>query len=450
METIANHSFSEDVDQEQLLQNTFKHIDTNHDQKLSSEELKAFFEKVNFASDVQEAFEAESVDDGIDFQRFKQIISKFPQVFAQRLQWVTSLQLVNTLAVMLPVGILYDELKGIDETSDEEFENIIKRFVSMVPDIMRIAKKKVKEDRDRRKNPISSAVTDSTGNDKFFVGEFATLEDFFQGPELLVGSPNPNVSEGIRREHCERFNKDHRFVTSNYKFETCSRWEYSFVADFKESESYPHMRSADVPAGRTYKSLEELLSLEEVKAASLKLDEVKGLRLYTGAMFMLYNAILRGYLIFKKLNQVEHFDKQDQKKYDKLKDLGLVREEDMSANKYETTIFVIISGIVKLSKHSRVPDSRRVYRGLGGMILPEEFRTGKDGFQGGVEYSFMSTTADKHVAFKYSFNEKAGVQSRGTVFEIEAGESFCAFRSSNTRSFPNTYNCIAITSFSPV
>jgi hypothetical protein len=43
------------------------------------------------------------------------------------------------------------------------------------------------------------------------------------------------------------------------------------------------------------------------------------------------------------------------------------------AYRYETTIFTIASGITKLSKISEIPPGRLLYRGLGGMMLPEQF-----------------------------------------------------------------------------
>ena len=64
-------------------------------------------------------------------------------------------------------------------------------------------------------------------------------------------------------------------------------------------------------------------------------------------MFVLYNAALRGF------------------------PAGDV--DCLLGNKYETTIFVVASGITKLSKVTAVPPNRRLYRGLGGMLLPDQF-----------------------------------------------------------------------------
>ena len=81
-----------------------------------------------------------------------------------------------------------------------------------------------------------------------------------------------------------------------------------------------------------------------VKKAGLLEEEVIAVRLYTGPMFNLYNAALRGF--------------------------PAALLELLGGNKYETTIFAIISGLIQLSKVTPIPVSRRLYRGLGGMKLP--------------------------------------------------------------------------------
>jgi NLR family CARD domain-containing protein 3 len=89
----------------------------------------------------------------------------------------------------------------------------------------------------------------------------------------------------------------------------------------------------------------------------------------------------------------------------------------LEGNRYETTIFCIISGIIKLARLTEVPVDRRLYRGLGGMVLPDAFWGSKDGFRGGVETGLMSTTTDRRVAMQYSGKDG----KRSTVFEILAG-----------------------------
>ena len=143
-------------------------------------------------------------------------------------------------------------------------------------------------------------------------------------------------------------------------------------------------------------ALQELLLLPEVKAtadkAGLIAEEAAALRLYTGPMYLLYNAKLRNF------------------------PPRTVRA--LEGNRYETTIFAITSGITKLSRVTAIPPGRLLYRGLGGMLLPECFwRVSAAGFQGGVEYGLMSTTTDKAVAVHYSGLDKR----RAIIFEIMAG-----------------------------
>jgi hypothetical protein len=137
--------------------------------------------------------------------------------------------------------------------------------------------------------------------------------------------------------------------------------------------------------------LEQFMSMEIVTKASLKRVEVGSLRLYSGPMYVHYNAVLRNHPHAICLS--------------------------LDGNKYETTIFCITSGIVKLSRFSEIPPNRRLFRGLGGMILPEQFLKEKNGFRGGVEWGLMSTTMNKDVATQYSGVDR----QRGSVFEIVPG-----------------------------
>ena len=83
-------------------------------------------------------------------------------------------------------------------------------------------------------------------------------------------------------------------------------------------------------------------------------------------------------------------------------------------NLYTTTLHVINSGIVKTSK---LTYAGKVYRGVSGMELPDEFwHPNKHGVKGGIEAAFMSTTKDRKVAMQY-----AASSGRGVVFEIQQG-----------------------------
>ena len=203
-------------------------------------------------------------------------------------------------------------------------------------------------------------------------GSFATLSDFYDGPEKMIGNPNPKAEEGIRREHCERRNADRQHTTPNYKLTTTPRIEYCFVADpTGYGGEYPHTpmdkaRWSDAgravwqgSSGRDVAALVIFTEHQMAKRAGMKEAEVISLRLYTGPMYIWYNAVLRN------------------------NDFPPGIRASLEGNRYETTIFCIISGIIKLSKLTEVPEDRRVYRGLGGALLPDTFWSKTEGFRAG-------------------------------------------------------------------
>ena len=61
--------------------------------------------------------------------------------------------------------------------------------------------------------------------------------------------------------------------------------------------------------------------------------------------------------------------------------------EHLKGNRYVNTIFGTASGMRKLSRVSCIPEGRRVFRGMGGVKLSEEFVTEKEGGgRGGVDF----------------------------------------------------------------
>ena len=83
-------------------------------------------------------------------------------------------------------------------------------------------------------------------------------------------------------------------------------------------------------------------------------------------------------------------------------------------NVYPTTLHVINAALGLLSALSAC---QVVYRGMAGGLLPATFVNvnEEDGFRGGVEYGFMSTTTDRKVA---EFYAQGG---NGLLFEIFMG-----------------------------
>jgi len=215
------------------------------------------------------------------------------------------------------------------------------------------------------------------------VATFGELRDFHEGIAGKIGLPAPRLWEGMEAEHCRRKGCDTSFSPGNYDTTTTPEAEWLVATDAKEGERVS-------VGGRRVVSFEELMEHETVKKAGLRKEEVVALKLYTGPMFCLYNAVLR--------------------------DFPASTVELLHGNTYTTTIYCIVSGIIKLSNVMKLPENRTVYRGLGGLELPEAFvKTDEHGVRGGVEFAMMSTTLERRVAVQY-----AG-KFIPTVFEISVG-----------------------------
>ena len=102
--------------------------------------------------------------------------------------------------------------------------------------------------------------------------------------------------------------------------------------------------------------------------------------LYSGPMFQLYNTILRRF---------------PAREYELFRGGG---------NLFPTTIFVLQSAVVKISRVMRIPAGLQLFRGLGGQAeLPDSFHTADEhGCWGYMEYGFLSTTSHRETAVEYS------------------------------------------------
>lgn len=155
--------------------------------------------------------------------------------------------------------------------------------------------------------------------------------------------------------------------------------------------------------------------------------EATSARLYTGPLFVKYNGVLRGlnsevpFLVNDMVSKCCAKDVFEQymggaKVGDKAVGTLTFDQVRPQLNTYTTTVHVINSAIVKLSKLS---NATKVYRGVSGRVLPKEFwEANAFGVRGGIDGAFMSTTTDREVAMQYASSGKEGV---GFVFEIQQG-----------------------------
>ena len=134
--------------------------------------------------------------------------------------------------------------------------------------------------------------------------------------------------------------------------------------------------------------------LEALDIDLLQEVEFFGARLYTGPLYVKYNAVLRG---------VESNEFMERR----FNSLCL-------GNRYTTTLHVINSAVVKLAK---LQPAVKVYRGVAGGKLPPQFLApDENNVCGGCEYGFLSTTTDVRVAAEYASSGKVGM-----VFELAMG-----------------------------
>ena len=248
-----------------------------------------------------------------------------------------------------------------------------------------------------------------------FAMTFSGLSTFFSGLEGLIGSPSPRLADAIAREHCKSVDSHEDFTTPNYSVTTSSSVEFHFVVEPSTGlaklgrDAWPV--EAGLAGGQIGREAKPLSSFDEPRAAInarlAKLDapplgefELMAARLYTGPMYVKYNAILRGGLPSSPARDAERF-------------ASLCK-----GNRYVTTLHCINSAVVKLSKLQK---ACKVYRGISNGVLPKEFfePDADSGVRGGVESGFMSTTTSRDVALSYAGGGGAGKVA--TVLEIQTG-----------------------------
>ena len=238
---------------------------------------------------------------------------------------------------------------------------------------------------------------------------FASTAEFFGGLETLIGSPtmvHGSIMTSMDHEHLQR-DDSHREFTSTNGVATTSALEWEFVASPVAGKNYPQRaRPADASGEplrlRAPLTWEALMARMRTKSDELErnghlpllIEEVVAVRLYTGPMYEKMNASLRA----KSGNA----------------HLMTRWQELCGSNSYVTTIHACSSAVVKLSKLLR---ACAVYRGLAGATLPSSFLVEDNlGVRGGVEYAFMSTSAERTQAMSYTSGGRSAI-----VVEMQLG-----------------------------
>jgi hypothetical protein len=274
----------------------------------------------------------------ISFETFFQMFQQLPRIKGERIRWARSLGMEGVLARLLKKGNVFDGLFALRELEGEALESHIaevsEAFTAIFPMILRsgLLKLQAVAKESSMKSAVQAHINSKFVLEGAFVGHYATLDDFYRGPEALIGVPNPRIFEGTEKEHCLRQNAHRTFKTSNYaivtwpalewEFVVCPkvpplpslhcfvhRWTVSRIVSFisgplvmralpsQDGVEYPHTpREKSLwrdptwvgEFGRSVIPVDELLRLPEVdravRKAGLLRTEVICLRLYTGPL----------------------------------------------------------------------------------------------------------------------------------------------------------------------
>jgi hypothetical protein len=146
-----------------------------------------------------------------------------------------------------------------------------------------------------------------------------------------------------------------------------------------------------------------------VKLARLRRCDVLALVLYTGPMFTLYNALLRGFGFCGAV--APGIDFASDEFWAQWKAVDINAWVKRSGHKFTNTVHALASAVKKLQGLAAEEPSTRLYRGLGGLDVAAF--AASCGF---TDKAFMSTTKDRNIALEYSGVHKGLV---GTVLCIE-------------------------------
>jgi len=370
------------------IQELFDTIDTDASYDLSRDEFENSLKNLGFhieKRDTDLVFQLLDKDGNgkIDRNEFTQCLMQ-RRCRRQISNWVDSLGLNKLITLKLMQGIHEDETDPLQFLMYKP-SAIQQSLNSLKEDIERVMKSSLDK---MRKTMKATIVEDDKAKSKFVSGQqeaiFVDLPLFMEGLDNLIGLPHKNVREAMAREH----ESEEPFVAGYLEDTTTPKQEWEFVMNPRPDVRYPGETShADVEnyTKRMRKLVSDLKKEPMCQLAELSEEELIGLRLYTGPMYNLYNPTIREFLHQKMDERKQH-----------------MCAKRVGGMKYVTTIRMIASGIVKLSKFCKLPVERKVYRGLNAMTLPDFFFwADKNGFKGAVEPAFMSTSLEKRVALNY-------------------------------------------------
>ena len=316
----------------------------------------------------------------------------------------------------------------------------------------------------------SKFVAESQG----FTLSYGGLDTFFGGLDSLIGQPSASMDEAILAEHTRASDSRVEFTAANYPTTTTSEVEYWFVNDPTAARlkavgwaAWPSEATrSPLPLSRFERERRKVNArLSASREPPVLMIELMSGRLYTGPMVTASRPPLAPCLPGRSPRPCLHARASSPPRASKpprasrgrsvllrhpyprptvcspdescaaapcrrwqfVKYNGVLRglgnavpflEREMvrlcTDNRYVTTLHAINSLVVKVGKVTRAD---KVYRGISGALLPDEFWAANEhGVRGGVEAAFMSTTTNRAVALEYGAGNGVGL-----IFEIQQG-----------------------------
>ena len=360
-----------------------------------------------------------------------------------------SLQLEKEIAAVLPMACDTGgkQLGRILSMTEDEVNAAVEKAVLPMAQRINNAIKKCKE----------AAEDDPAAQQSRFVSYKFTnpltggnVDEYYEGVTGLVGEPHPDLEKGMQIEHMQSQDSTIAFTTGNYGLTTNPATEFQLVRGGGEGLKTDKDGETELVIVTTTRGpwvggqiqedrrvlrpmsdygdwdkdglLKSRAPLESdsplkvlIKKAGLRRVEVWALVLYTGPMFMIYNAILRGFgTCGQVLPEVEF---QSAEFWEQLKSVHVSDRMKEANHLYSSTIHCLASAIKKLQRISKLAQGSRLYRGLGGLDCSEFLES-----IGFTEKAFMSTTDSLQVAIDYSGVQQKHVRDYASVLAIDIAE----------------------------
>eukprot|EP01041_Mallomonas_annulata_P006370 gene6370-12879_t len=206
----------------------------------------------------------------------------------------------KNVSLSFSVGLPLKDL-GITRIWIEQTEDAIKGLLeSMIGKGLHAAE--IIEEKEPNDLNEKSTISASNINSKFqvsqgaFIGNYGDPSLFLKGLDDRIGLPDFRVDSAIKNEHCYHADSQTLFKTFNYGgTESCPATEYEFVCNPDPSKEYPGTIPSPSHPHRSIQEVSTFLNHPYSIRAGLTRAEVVAIRLFSGPMYMKYNAVLRGF-----------------------------------------------------------------------------------------------------------------------------------------------------------